>query len=241
MRSSGVSVKNEESLLLETAKAAERSGDFASALDAWQQLASMTNRPDYFCKLGRLAQKLGRWTQAEEAFLYAIKADNTFSLAMAFLGSLFLKKTDGDPSTNARTAKTWLKKVLAINPSPMSLSLLGEAHDRLGEKRDAEEAFRKAIKLDESYAEAYFNLGLLLAEDGQNEEAERLLRTATRLNPNSHEAHGRLGILLQQLGRYSEAEAELRRAIEIDPEDAIAGSYLNRVAGGAGTSEGQKG
>ena len=86
-----------------------------------------------------------------------------------------------------------------------------------------------------------FNLGLLLADDGQSEEAERLLRTATQLTPNSHKAHGRLGILLQQLGRYSEAEAEFRRAIEIDPTDEIAGSYLKRVAGGAGASKGQKG
>ncbi len=226
-------MKNDESTLLQTAKAAERSSDFVAAFDAWQRLASVTNRPDYLCKLGRTAQKVGRWTEAEGAFLEAIKVDKTFSLAMAFLGSLFLTRTDGDPSTNVRTAKTWLEKVLAIAPSPMSLSLLGEAHDRLGEKEDAREAFRKAIDLDESYAEAYLNLGLLLADDGQCEEAERVLRRATHLNPNSHEAHGRLGILLQELGRYSEAEAELKRAIEIDPTDAIARSYLDALPGGA--------
>jgi Flp pilus assembly protein TadD len=114
----------------------------------------------------------------------------------------------------------------------MSLSLLGAAHDRIGKKESAREAFRKAIELDETYAEAYFNLGLLLANDGQNEEAERLLRTATQLDPNYHEAHGRLGILLQQLGRYSEAENELKRAIEIDPTDAVANFYLNRTGAG---------
>ena|SRR3989442_2415319 len=119
----------------------------------------------------------------------------------------------------------------------MSLSLLGAAHDRLGEKEAAREAFRKAIELDESYAEAHFNLGLLLATDGQNEEAERLLRKATQLDPNSHEAHGRLGILLQELGKHSEAEDELRRAIEINPTDAIANFYLNRAPGGAGTNK----
>jgi protein O-GlcNAc transferase len=229
--------RNEESVLVETAKAAEQSGNYAVAFDAWQRLASATNRPEYLCKLGRAAQKLGRWMDAEKGFLDALKLDKTFSLAMAFLGSLFLARTDGDLSTNARTAKVWLETALAAAPSPASLSLLGAAHDRLGKKEAAREAFRKAIELDETYAEAYFNLGLLLANDGQNEEAERLLRTATQLDPNYHEAHGRLGILLQQLGRHSEAENELKRAIEIDPTDAVANFYLNRTPGGAGTNE----
>ena len=228
-------------VLMEAAGAAERSGNYAAAFDAWQHLASMTGRPDYFCKAGRIAQKLGRWTDSETAFLDALRVDKTFSLAMVVLGSLFLTRTDGDPSTNARTAKAWLEQAVASVPSPIPLSFLGDAYNRLGDKESAREAFRKAIELDETYAEAYFNLGLLFADDGQSEEAERLLRTAIQLTPNSHKAHGRLGILLQQLGRYSEAEAEFRRAVKIDPTDEIAGLYLKRLAGGAGASEGQKG
>jgi protein O-GlcNAc transferase len=234
-------VGNEESALLEAAGGAERSGNRAAAFDAWQHLASITRRPDYFCKAGRIAQKLGRWTDSETAFLDALRVDKTFSLAMVVLGSLFLTRTDGDPSTNARTAKAWLEQAVAAAPSPIPLSFLGDAHNRLGDKKSAREAFRKAIDLDDTYAEAYLNLGLLLADDGQSEEAEGLLRTAIQLTPNSHKAHGRLGILLQQLGRYPEAEAELRRAIEIDPTDEVADSYLNRAAGGAGPSKGQKG
>jgi tetratricopeptide (TPR) repeat protein len=225
--------RNEESALLEAAGAAERSGNHAAAFDAWQHLASMTSRPDYFCKAGRIAQKLGRWTDSEAAFLDALGVDKTFSLALVGLGSLFLTRTDRDPWTNARTAKAWLEQAVAAAPSPIPLSFLGDAHNRLGDKKSAREAFGKALELDETYAEAYLNLGLLLADDGQSEEAERLLRTATQLTPNSHKAHGGLGIVLQQLGRYSEAEAELRRAIEIDPTDAIANFYINRVAGGA--------
>ncbi len=225
-------MRDEESALLEAAGAAERSGDYSGAFDAWQHLASMTSRPELFCKAGRIARKLGRWTDSETAFLDALRVDKIFSIAMVALGSLFLTRTDGDPLSNARTAKAWLEQAVAVAPSPIPLTFLGDAYNRLGDKKSAREAFRKAIELDETYAEAYFNLGLLLADDGQSEEAERLLRTATQLTPNSHKAHGRLGIVLQQLGRYSEAEAELRRAIEIDPTDEIAGSYLNRVAGG---------
>jgi len=261
-------VTDEELALQETAQAAEQERNYAAAFDAWQRLASMTSRPDYLCKAGRAAAKLGRWADAEKAFLDALKADNQFPLeklermpkklgsatdaetlldalkdgkpfplAMVFLGSLFLARADRDPSANARTAKAWLEKAFAAAPGPMSLSLLGSAHVRLGEKEDAIEAFRKAIELDESYAEAYFNLGLLLADDGKNEEAESLLRTATRLDPNFSEAHGRLGVVLQELGKYPDAEDELRRAIEIDPADPVANFYLNREARDAGTDK----
>jgi tetratricopeptide (TPR) repeat protein len=220
---------DEESGLLENARFAEQSGDLKAAFDVWQHLASMSNRPDYLCKLGRVAQKLGRWTEAEKAFHDAITVDKTFSLALVLLGSLFLARTDGDRETNARKAKMWLERVLDVAPSPMSLSLLGSVHDRLGEREAAKEAFRRAIGMDESYAEAYFNLGLLLADDGQNVEAERILRKVTELDPNSHLAHGRLGILLQEQGRYSEAESELRRAVEIDPTDKTARFHLSRT------------
>jgi tetratricopeptide (TPR) repeat protein len=224
---------NEESALLETAQAAERLGNYAAAFDAWQRLASATIRPDYLCKVGRVAQKLGRWTEAEKAFLDALRVDKTFPMAMIGLGSLFLRRADGDRSTNDRTAKAWLEQAVAATPSPISLSLLGDAHDRLGAKEAAKGAFRKAIELDASCEEAYCNLGILLARDGQNEEAETILRAATQPDPNSHAAHGTLGIVLQELGKYSGAEDELRRAIEIDPADEIAAFYLNRAAGGA--------
>lgn len=234
-------MSDEESVLQKTAMAAERSGNLEEAYDAWRALSSIAaNRPDYLCKLGRVAERLGRWEDAEQAFLEAIRVDERFSLAMALLGSLFLNRTDGDRSANARRAKECLEQAVAVAPNQVSLSFLGFAHSRLGEKEAAKAAFRKVIELDASYAEAYFNLGVLLADEGQNVEAERLLRRATELDRNSSRAHGRLGILLHEQGRYSEAESELRRTIEIDPTDKTAKSYLSQVpgspAGGPGPS-----
>ncbi len=241
-------MKNEDLVLQEAAEAAERSGDLEAAFDVWQTLSSIdADRPDYLCKLGRVAQMLGRWAIAEQAFLDAIKVDikrnstklRLHSFAMALLGSLFLVRADGDRWTNAEKAKAWLEHALALSPAPMYLTFLGVAHNRLGEREAAKDAFRKAIQLDESYEEAYFNLGLLLADDGQNDEAEKLLRKATQLDPNYHLAHGRLGILLHKQGRYSEAVTELRRAVEIDPTDKIARRYLSRMPGSSTGGTGQ--
>jgi tetratricopeptide (TPR) repeat protein len=225
-------MKGEELVLQEAAETAERSGDLEAALDAWRALSSINvNRPDYLCMLGRVAQNLGRWAYAEKAFLDALKVDQTLSLTKTLLGSLFLTRTDGDRLANARKAKEWLEQAVAIAPNQASLSFLGSARARLGEKEAAKVAFRKVIELDASYPEAYFNLGLLLADEGQNAEAESLLRRATELDPNSSRAHGRLGILLHEQGIYSEAESEFRRAVEIDPTDKTAKSYLSRMPG----------
>ena len=225
-------MRDEELVLQETAETAERSGNLEAALDAWRALSSINaNRPDYLCMLGRVAQNLGRWAYAEKAFLDALKVDQTLSLAKTLLGSLFLERTDGDRLANARKAKEWLEQAVAVAPDQASLSFLGSADARLGEKEAAKAAFRKVIELDDTYAEAYFNLGLLLSADGQAIEAERLLRKAAQLDPGSHRAHGALGVLLQELGKYSEAKAELRRALEIDPTDTIARSHLGLMAG----------
>jgi len=223
---------DEELALRETAMAAERSGNLEAAFDTWRSLSSAApNRPDYLCKLGHLAQELGRWANAEKAFLDALKIDQTLSLPKTLLGSLFLERTDGDRLANARKAKEWLEQAVAVAPDQASLSFLGSAHVRLGEKEAAKAAFRKVIELDDTYAEAYFNLGLLLSADGQAIEAERLLRKAAQLDPGSHRAHGALGVLLQELGKYSEAKAELTRTLEIDPADTIARSHLDLMAG----------
>lgn len=237
----------EELVLQETAESAERSGDLEAAFDAWRALSSIAgDRPDYFCRLGSAAQDLEKWEDAERAFLEALRVayktkaksgntnspdlvDKTASVAKTLLGSLFLERSDGDRLANARKAKEWLEQAVAVAPNQASLSFLGSALARLGEKGAAKSAFRNVIKLDETYAEAYYNLGVLQSGDGQVIEAEGLLRRAAQLNPSSPRAHGALGVLLRELGHYSEAEAELKRAVELNPADSIARKHLRHL------------
>ncbi len=216
--------------LVKLARNSEKRDDFVSAFDAWKKLAAETGRADYLCKLGSVSMKLGRWVDAEKAFLDAIESDKTVWLAMVLLGSLFLKRTDGNVQANAQKAKGWLERALSVSPNPATLSLLGDTHNRLGEKEAAKMAFRKVIELDDTYAEAYFNLGLLLSADGQAIEAERLLRKAAQLDPDSYRAHGALGVLLEELGHYDEAEAELKRTLELNPNDSVARNRLRLLA-----------
>jgi tetratricopeptide (TPR) repeat protein len=195
-------------VLVETARGAEKSADFAAAFQAWNQLASKTKRADHYCQAGRLARKLELWSDAEKAFLDALAIKPQFTVAMLMLGSLFLIRTDGDQTANAQTAKVWLLRASEIDRTAMVLNLMGAADCLLGEKDAAKEAYRAAIEIDGAYEESYFNLGNIVAEEGDDAEAERLLRRAIQLDPSYHAAHGRLNILLQKQGRHLEAESE---------------------------------
>ena len=81
-----------------------------------------------------------------------------------------------------------------------------------------EEAATKALRLDESLAEAHVSLAwALLVYDRDFRGAETHLRRAIALDGNSANAHVAYSFLLADVGRSGEVEAEVRRARELDP------------------------
>jgi tetratricopeptide (TPR) repeat protein len=61
-----------------------------------------------------------------------------------------------------------------------------------GQVPDAVAAYRQALKLDPSYPEAHYNLGVVLDESGQRSEAIEHWRAAVRFRPGYAEAEQRL-------------------------------------------------
>ena len=95
----------------------------------------------------------------------------------------------------------------------------------------AEEHYRKGIELNPNYADAYNNLGVLLAKDEKRfPEAEAKYNKAIELNPNYSEAYNNLGVLLaKDEKRFDEAEAKYNKAIELNPNDAEAYNNLGSL------------
>jgi TolB-like protein/Flp pilus assembly protein TadD len=94
---------------------------------------------------------------------------------------------------------------------------------------EARAAAEKALKLDETLAEAHTSLADVLESELRFEEAEHHHRRALELNPGSAEAHRRYARLLLDLGRYDEVVQQLRRAVELDP---LSISYRLSLASG---------
>jgi tetratricopeptide (TPR) repeat protein len=86
----------------------------------------------------------------------------------------------------------------------------------------AEAAYRRALQLDPSLANALTNLGNLMFKRAQHTEAEGFYRRALAIDPEQPEAFYNLGFLLYDRGEIPEAIASFKRALASDPSFADA-------------------
>jgi tetratricopeptide (TPR) repeat protein len=96
---------------------------------------------------------------------------------------------------------------------------MGIAYLQMGRNAEAEEAFRRALRISEDgYAPAYVSLAALRSNAGRPEEAAGLARQALELAPDSWEGHFELGRALLNLDLIPQAEVSLREAQRRRPE-----------------------
>ena len=86
----------------------------------------------------------------------------------------------------------------------------------------AADAYRRAVTLDPTLADAHVNLGRLRHEAGDAAEAETLYRQALTVRPDDATAAFNLGVALEDLRRDAEAIEVYEKAVELDPTHADA-------------------
>jgi TolB-like protein/Flp pilus assembly protein TadD len=92
------------------------------------------------------------------------------------------------------------------------------------QRKDAQDASRKALELDPDLAEAHASRGLALALDKRYAEAERAFETAILLDPMLFEAFYFYARTCFAQGRFEKAIEMYHRAGEVNPEDYQAAS-----------------
>jgi Tfp pilus assembly protein PilF len=92
------------------------------------------------------------------------------------------------------------------------LNSLGVAHGEASELTEAEQAFRRALKLKPSYAEAHYNLARVLRRQGRLDDALREYERAHALQPAARVIELGLAAIYRQLGRPDLALRVLRAA-----------------------------
>ncbi len=124
-----------------------------------------------------------------------------------------------------RTAETALHQAVQNDPHNYRAWYdLGLVYSATQRAPDAIAAYRKSIDAYPKLFEANFNLGVLLARNG-DPEAEKYMRAATQLTPTEHpdqklaRAWRALGLWLEPKDPKQALEA-FRRAADLQPEDA---------------------
>lgn len=211
--------------LIEKAEAAEDAGRLEEAASLWQQVAEQAAIPEVQCRLGLALQAINRWSQAEAAFLRAIRLDSSSAEAMECLGLLGLERSDLPENERLGESLRWFSRALKFERTARVLNFLGATHKALEDRDAARRNFEQAIQEDGEYAEALYNLAGL-EEDNDPTNATAHLERALQVDPSYTAAHEKLGTLLQKRKDFVVAEYHFRRSIEADALNVWSHLYL---------------
>lgn len=89
-----------------------------------------------------------------------------------------------------------------------------------GKYKEASKKYEKAVKADNTYAEAWSNLGYTYRKQGHFDNAVKAYKKAIVLSPDLAEAHEYLGEAYAELGKFDLAENELNILRELDSHEA---------------------
>jgi tetratricopeptide (TPR) repeat protein len=106
----------------------------------------------------------------------------------------------------------------ADSDSPKLHVLLGDIHRQRKNLSDAEQEYRKALRLRPEDTGALFGLSLALLAAGQNDEALSLAQAALEKNPDDAELNAVMGEILCARNEFSGAEPYLKKGLNTKPE-----------------------
>jgi len=190
-----------------------KSGTPEAAVSMLGPLANANSRnADFEYELGFALIKAGRRRDGvphlETAAQLGRSAD-AYMLAGATL-------LDLDDFENARHD---LETALQLNPKLPGLhTLVGMARDKTGDQKDAEPAFRDAVKENPEDFDANLYLGALLYKRRDLDEAKTYLDRAVKLKPSDLMARYESAMLKSTSGEYEAAAQELEAVVKDNPE-----------------------
>lgn len=116
-------------------------------------------------------------------------------------------------------AKALCEDVCRTEDQPGAWYLLGVIHGMLGDSKQAEGSYRRAIELKPDYADAHFRLGAVYVARGRLDEGIVCFRETVRLVPDHGAAYAAMGNAQVELGQIKEAIDSYQRTLEINSMD----------------------
>ena len=157
---------------------------------------------------GRVYSELGRFKEAEQAYLKALEATPGYRGVWNNLGNNAYRQQ------NFSQAIDYYTHEVAQNKAPIPLRAVGRAFVELGKTDSARTFFKKAIDLNINYAAAYFNLAQLEEDEGNFKQAIQYAGRAYGIESDNLEYRYLYSTLLVQMDKGNEAILNLRKIVE---------------------------
>ena len=173
-----------------------------------------------------------QYSLAINAYKRALKLDPNCAAIYHSLGFAYYKEGEFDLARDA------LQQAIELNPLNANYHyLLGQLLEDWTELKGAWEQaiceFTRAIKLNPSYIEAWYNRGLLYEKLGDLEKACDDFKQVINRVPTFHAARHNLGVLYIKQQQWEDAERIFEEILEVEPREPdahyhLAEIYLNR-------------
>lgn len=123
--------------------------------------------------------------------------------------------------------KKGLEAGVSFWPEEQIWTMVGNLHMELMEYEEAEEAHKRALKVDENSYKALVNLGVVYRLTDRYDEAEACYIKALSIKPDYPALHASLGALYVFEGDPEKAVSYLKRSVQLDPQLAIGWANLS--------------
>lgn len=187
------------------------------------------DNPEVDMALGLAYQARGDPGKAEEHFRNAIRKKPDYAEAHNNLGIVLSNLGRGEEAIREFEAAT--SNVMYPTPEGAYYNM-GEEHRRRKNFAKAEEAYRKAISLNDRYVDAYLRLALLQGDGGRWADAVGTLEACVAVVPAYGPAWMDLGRAYLSLGRSSDALIAFQGALVNSTDPALrkqASGYVNTL------------
>jgi tetratricopeptide (TPR) repeat protein len=217
---------DQSSFSIELGDAKRHTGDFAGAINAYQQ--ALTIDPLSSRAQRRLGSTLGLAGQESEGSIVLQKAlEIEPENAMLWYEKALIESDTGKRDQ----AISDLRRALQIKPDfADAQNNLGINLVQAGDTRAAETAFRAALTTNPYDAGTRANLGRLLAGRSDWKQAAFQLQKAVQLDAADANAHLAYSVVLAQMNRRPEAEKEAEAALKAAPRSQQARDLLDQIS-----------
>jgi len=198
-------------LALERGLYFEETGQSDEALKMYKQaLDKAPNDVDLKLRIGSTQVAAGAGKQAEPILKEVIRERSNSPEANHYLGRAMLIS-----KSNLNEAMRYLKRAVELDPNRAEYHLyVGWAANETGQPDIASSALAKALELDSSMGDAYWQRGILLQKQGRNADAIKDLLIALEKRPSRYEAYVALAFAYGDQQNTTKCEEAWRSAIK---------------------------